>query len=56
MIVLIKESILEVPVPVMPFLVPQPGHYVIMVLVNNELAGKRLLTVNPITAPATSPQ
>jgi len=51
-IVVIKEFVWDVPVFVMPFLVPQPGHYLIKVLANNEQAGKRLLTVNSINAPA----
>jgi hypothetical protein len=55
-IALVKETVLEVPVPIMPFLVPQPGHYLILVLVNNENAGKRLLTISSITAPSIPPK
>jgi hypothetical protein len=55
-IVLTKETVLEVPMPVMPFLIPKPGIYEIIVLVNNAQAGKRLITVNPITAPANPSQ
>jgi hypothetical protein len=55
-VVLTKEIVIEVPVPVMPFLIPQPGHYVILVLVNNEQAGKRLLTITSLTALATPPK
>lgn len=55
-IVLTKETILEFPLAVMPFLIPKPGNFEVIVLVNNAQAGKRLLTVNPITAPSKPPQ
>jgi hypothetical protein len=49
---LTKEAILEFPMPVMPFLVPKPGNYEVIILINNIQAGKRLLSVYPVTGPA----
>jgi hypothetical protein len=47
-----KETVLEFPMPVMPFLVPKPGNYEVIILINNVQAGKRLLSVFPVTGPA----
>jgi len=54
--VLTKETVIDVPMFGMPFLFQKPGNYLIIVLVNNSQAGKRPLTVNSVTAPATPPQ
>ena len=51
-IVLTKEIVVEVPIPVMPFIIPKSGKYEVLILVNNSEAGKRSLIVNPITAAA----
>jgi hypothetical protein len=51
-----KETVMEFPLPVMPFLIPQPGNYEIIVLINNVQAGKRLLSVLSLTAPIKPPQ
>jgi len=51
-----KELVFEVSFPVVPFLIPSAGHYEVTVLFNNSSIAKRLLTVNSITAPGTSPQ
>jgi len=53
---LTKETVLEIPIPLGPFLVPKAGHYDVVVLVNNEQAGKRLLTFNALTAQSTIQQ
>jgi hypothetical protein len=55
-LVLTKELVMEFPMPVMPFLIPKPGNYLIVILVNNVQAGKRLLTVNSINAPVNPPK
>jgi hypothetical protein len=55
-IVLTKETVIEVPMPGAPFIIQKPGNYIVFVFVNNAQAGKRPLTVSPITAPANPPQ
>ena len=45
-----KEMAFELPFVVPPFIIQKPGNYEVKILVNNSDAGKRLLTVNPITA------
>ena len=51
-----KEFVFEVSIPVTPFFIPKPGHYEVKVFVNNSDAGKRLLTVNSMTATESPPQ
>jgi hypothetical protein len=51
--VLTKEMTFEVSFPVLPFLIPKPGNYEVLILVNNNPAGKRLFVINAITAAAT---
>ena len=53
---LTKELVFEVSFPIAPFLIPSVGHYEVTVLLNNSPIGKRLLTINPITALGTPPQ
>jgi hypothetical protein len=48
--ILTKETVVEVPIPGGPFIIQKPGNYLVVVLVNNEQAGKRHLVVNSITA------
>jgi hypothetical protein len=53
---LTKETVIEVPIPGMPFIFQKPGNYLIVVLVNNTEAGKRNLTVSSINALANPPE
>lgn len=53
--VLTKETVIEVPMPGMPFMIQKPGKYLVVVLVNNSQAGQRTLVVNAITATINPP-
>jgi hypothetical protein len=55
-IILTKETVIEVPMPCAPFIIPKAGKYEVKIFVNNAEAGHRPLAVIPITAPANPPQ
>jgi len=52
----LKENVFEISFPVMPFIISKPGFYKILVLVNTEVAGQRLLTVNAVSVSAAPQQ
>jgi hypothetical protein len=44
------NEILEVPFQITPFLIPEAGVYLVMILVDNEPVGKRSFTVTALTS------
>ena len=47
-----EQTVLDLPIPMPPFLVPHPAVYTLVILVNNEKVGERALPILPVTAEA----
>jgi hypothetical protein len=52
---LTRESVLEIPLFVAPFIVPKAGHFKVLVLLNNLEAGHRPFSVYPVTGATQQP-
>jgi hypothetical protein len=50
-----RESVLEIPLAVGPFLVPKAGHFKVVVLFNNSDAGNRPFSIFSITGASMQP-
>lgn len=52
---LTRESVLEIPLVVSPFLVPKSGHFKVLVLFNNSDAGHRPFSIFSVTGASMQP-
>ncbi len=50
-----EQTVLDLPIPMPPFLVPQPAVYSIVILVNNEKVGERSLPILSSSPEAAAP-